>query len=151
MKRLLLYFSIFIILLLIWYGESRKFFCLDSGECVTVWKSYNNVCYIIPGKYYGLIRPSKNYIESPNTNNVTIFFTKEMSNAIIYNSEQNLTVKNIDKHEFVFYDYNSNNVKFDQLLYLPNAKLNKDVKNNVGMIQIFIHENYATDKNGRKL
>src|ERR1700720_4395948 len=97
MKKLLLCLSIFIILALIWYGESRKFFCLNNGKCVTVWKTYNNVCYIIPGRYYGIIRPSDNFIESSNNNFLTIYFTSELSNVFTYKSEQTLKINNISK------------------------------------------------------
>jgi hypothetical protein len=83
MKRLLLIFSILIIVVLIWYGESRKFFCLNNSKCVTVWKTYNNVCYIVPGKYYGLIKPSsRSYIKTTNVNNLDIIW-KSSSDSII--------------------------------------------------------------------
>ena len=51
MKRLLLNLAAVVVLSLIWYGESRKFFCLDNGGCVSVWETLNHVCYIIPGRY----------------------------------------------------------------------------------------------------
>jgi len=57
MKRKLLFFALGITLLVTWFGESRKFFCLEDGNCVTVWKTFNG-CYIIPGKYYGIVKPS---------------------------------------------------------------------------------------------
>ena len=89
MKRLMLYFSIFTLLIMGWYGESRSFYCLDNGKCITVWKTYNNVCYIIPGKYFGILKPSKNVIESSNNNNLTIYFTSELPDAFVYKSELN--------------------------------------------------------------
>ena len=151
MKRLLLFFSIFIILIFIWYGEARKFFCLDDGKCVTVWKTYNNICYIIPGKYFGLFKPSENFIQTTNRNNLTIFFTNELPNAFVYKSEQDLKINNGNKDEFIFYDYNRDVKRFDTILFIPYAKKNNDIKNNARLIDIFIEEDYALDKYGKKL
>lgn len=151
MKRVMLYFSIFILLIVGWYGESRSFFCLDNGKCITVWKTYNNVCYIIPGKYYGLLKPSENVIESSNNNNLTIYFTSELPNAFVYKSEQELKINNSKKGEFIFYDYNSDVKKFDTILYIPNAKKNNDIKSNAQLIDVFIRDNFALDKDGKRL
>lgn len=151
MKRFLLYLTIFVAVVAIWYGESRKFFCLDNGTCVTVWKTYNNVCYIIPGRYYGIIKPSDNFIESSNNNFLTIYFTSELPNALIYKSEQALKIKNTDKDKLVFYDYNSNIQRFDSILYAANAKRNNDIKDNARLIGVFVGENYALDKGGKHL
>lgn len=151
MKRVLFFLSVVIILLFIWYGESRKFFCFDDGKCLTVWKTYNNVCYIIPGKYYGMFKPSKNFIKSSNTDNLTIFFTSELPNVFIYKSEHDLKVNNSNKDEFIFYDYNSDIKKFDRIIYTPNAKKNNDIRDKVRLIDLFIQDNYALDKDGKKL
>lgn len=150
MKRVLL-LSTLIAIILICYGESRKFFCLENDKCITVWKTYNNICYIIPGKYYGVLRPSKGYIQTLNTNNITIYFTSELQNALVFRSEQSLKISNSDKGNFIFYDYTQDEKKFDSILYLHDAKKNSDVKDNVGLIEVFIQENYALDKLGRKL
>lgn len=151
MKRLFLFFPIFIISILIWYGEARKFFCLDDGKCVTVWKTYNNICYVIPGEYYGLFKPSENFIQTTNTNNLTIFFTNELPDAFIYQSDQDVIINDMKKDDFVFYDLNSNSQKFIKILYPSNAKKSSDLKDNARLIDIFIQENYAIDKDGKKL
>lgn len=151
MKRFLLYSVIVIFLSVVWYGESRNFFCLDNGRCVTVWKTFNNVCYIIPGRYYGILRPSDNFIESSNSNFMTIYFTSELPNVFIYKSDQSLKIKNASKEKVVFYDYNSNIQKFDSILYIPNAKKNNEIKGNARLMDVFIRENYALDKYGKHL
>jgi hypothetical protein len=151
MKKLILIFFILIAVAFVWYGESRKFFCLDNGKCVTVWKTYNDVCYIIPGHYYGIIRPSDNFFESSNTNTLTIYFTRELPNVLIYKSEEPLKVNNANKEKFTFYDYKSNTQKFDSILYIPDAKRNNDIKNDARLLDIFVLENYAIDKNGKHL
>jgi hypothetical protein len=151
MKRLLLFILIFILLPLIWYGESRKFFCLGNGACVTVWKTYNDVCYIVPGRYWGIMKPSKNYIQSRNSYNITIYFTSELPNSFIYQIDRKLKINNTDKDKFVFYDYFLDSNRFDSILYKPKPKSHVDLKENAELMDIYIGENYATDKNGKKL
>ncbi len=151
MRKISFIFLLFTLFILIWYGESRKFYCLGNGKCITVWKTYNNVCYIIPGKYYGIIKPSKNFIQSTNTNNLSVFFTNELPRAFIYQSEEDLIINNRNKDETIFYDYNSDSKKFNKILYPLDAKKSSDLKDKAQLIYVFIHENYALDKDGKKL
>ena len=151
MKRILIVFATLFFLGAVWYGESRKFYCLDNGECITVWKTYNNVCYIIPGRYYGILKPSENFIESTNTNFLTIYFTSEIPNGIVYKSEEPLRITNASKYKMIFYDYNSSIQKFDSILYKPHAKRNNDIKDDAWLMDLFIQENYVLDKTGKHL
>lgn len=151
MKRVILYFTISLFLILSWYGESRSFFCLDNGNCITVWKTYNNTCYIVPGKYYGLLKPLENVIKSSNNNNVSIYYSIDLPNAFVFKSEQELEIYNNNKNEFVFYDYKSDVKKFDTILYMPNAKKSSDLKSNAQLIDVFIGDNFSLDKNGKRL
>jgi len=151
MKRILLFFTLVIVLIMIWFGESRKFFCLGDGNCVTVWKTYNNVCYIIPGKYYGIVKPSEQYIESSNTNLITIYFSKELPNAFIFQSSGEMKIYNGGNREFLFYDYAKDTSRFNKILYMPDAVKRSDIKADAGLMDIDIRENYATDKSGKKL
>lgn len=151
MKKIFLWILIFSALILALWVESRKFFCLSNRNCVTIWKTYNNVCYIIPGKYYGLTKPAGNFIESTNTNNITLYFSDALPNTFVYKSEQKLKIHNDVKNTFVFYNYDSNEKKFDSVLYMPDAKRLRDVKPNVQLMDVSIQENYAIDKNGKNL
>jgi hypothetical protein len=98
-----------------------------------------------------MLIPTKNFIESTNDNNLTVYFTSEMPHAFIFKSEQSFTINNDDKRKCVFYDYNQDTSKFDAIFYIKNAKKNSDIKNNAQLIDIFIHDNFAIDKLGRKL
>jgi hypothetical protein len=151
MKKVLISLLAFVLLVAIWFGESRSFFCLDNGNCLTVWKTYGNHCYIIPGKFYGVIKPQDNYIQSANTNTLTIFYAKELPKGIIFSSEQALEVKNDDKNQVSFYDYNRDKERYNHMLYKPGAKKVNDLKDDASMIDIYVLENYATDKNGKNL
>jgi len=151
MKRILLFFALGITLLVIWFGESRKFFCLEDGNCVTVWKTFFNVCYIIPGKYYGIVKPSEQYIESSNTNLITIYWSRELPNAFVFQSSGEVKAYDGSNHKFTFYDYTKDTSRLNKILYGPNAVKRADIKTDAGLMDIDIRENYATDKSGKKL
>jgi hypothetical protein len=151
MKKLIIIYAIIIASSILWFGESRSFFCLSNGKCVTVWKTYNDVCYIIPGKYYGIFRPANDFIKTTNSNNLTIYFTDEIPNAFIFRSEQDIEINNDGKNKYVFYDYNQYKEKFDKVLDREYATKNSDVKNDAQLIDIIIYDDFALDKNGRTL
>jgi hypothetical protein len=151
MKRIFLFLVLLLFALIIWVSESRKIYCLRNGDCVTVWKTYNRTCYIIPGKYYGIVRPSGPYMESPISNLLTIFFSTELPKKVIFQSSEEVKINNVVKNEFTFYDYTKDTSRFDKILYTPNPKNRTDLKADAEMIDINILENYATDKSGKKL
>ena len=136
--------------LLFWFGESRHFYCLNN-RCLTVWKTFNNICYIIPGKYYGLVKPSDNFIATTNTNNLTIYFTGQLPKTFFIKGDEKIKIYNTDKTRFVLLDYEGQSQTFDSILYNKNATKFNDLKENASLIEIFVKENYATDKSGKKL
>ncbi len=149
MKKLLLIFFALIIIAIIWYGESRKFFCLDNGKCVTVWKTFNNICYIIPGKYYGIMRPSTySYIKTTNINNLDIIW-KAHSDSIVVNSDDSVFIVNNFSKGVKINKYNLNEKYNDSLFTYFDGKYNR-YRKGINYISIFIQENYATDKDGKK-
>jgi hypothetical protein len=149
MKKLII-FSSAILLLAVWYGESRKFFCLGNGACVTVWKTYNNVCFIMPGKYYGIIKPSRNYIETSNINLVTIFYSTELPKALIIRPGLEVKIINGDTNEFSLYNYEMDTTRFNKLLFIP-TKNGSELKPDIWLMNIDIRENNAFDKDGKRL
>jgi hypothetical protein len=68
--------------------DSRHFFCLPNGRCITMWRTIQGICYVIPGKYEGSICPptSESYIVSPFTEGMDIIWEKG-TNSIIVNLE----------------------------------------------------------------
>ena len=150
MKRVLLYLTVIIVLTLIWYGESRKFFCLDKGRCVTVWKTYNDVCYIIPGKYYGLLKPSSaNYIQTTNLSDVDIIWQRGSSGMIV-SVDDNSKIINQSSEQDKIVNYNIHKMYYDSLFTYFDGKYRRYNKG-LDYMSIFIKENYATDKEGKHL
>ncbi len=84
MRKIVLITSFAILIVVTWFGESRKFICLDQGKCVTVWKTYNNTCYIIPGKYWGFTRPiSNNYVQTTNLGSLDVIWQNGNRDLIV--------------------------------------------------------------------
>jgi hypothetical protein len=149
MKKILIFLMV-AILMFVCFVESRSFFCAAGEKCITVWKTYSK-CYIIPGKYYGLLKPSDNFIELSKTDVITVYFSDSIPNVMIYKSDRPVKVINMDKKKFMLINYSADFVKMNSLLYIKNAKKNSDVKAHVQMIDVILEDNYVVDKNGQKL
>jgi hypothetical protein len=148
MKKIFLYIVLPIIVLVFWLGESRKFYCVDN-RYITVWKTYGGTSYVVPRRYYGLIRPSDNFIITDNGNDdVTIYWTRELPNTVIFRSEsqKQYRITNKDTAQLIIADYKSDAKKFHDILYKPNAKYHGDIKEGAHFIDIDIFENYVTGK-----
>jgi hypothetical protein len=150
MKKLFLYTIITLAVLSFWFGESRHFYCLDN-RCITVWKTFNDVCYIVPGKYYGLLKPSGSFIRTTNTNLLSIFFSKQMPKTLFVKNEYEIKIFKGEVDGWVFVDYNGSQPKYDSLFYKPNAKKFNDLKAEADFIELNVQENYAFNKNGKRL
>ena len=138
-----------VILLIVWFGEDRSFYTTGNGKYVTVWKTYGNTCYVIPGKYYGLTKPSKRtHIQSTNTAMISLLWNERLDT--IFMSSSKATVFNFPSSEVFILDYEANSKAVDNIYtYLEDNK--RKVKKNAQYISLMIEENYATDQNGKKL
>lgn len=79
-----------------------------------------------------------------------MFFSEQLPNSLVFSSEEVLKGQIINEG-YVFYNYARYKDRFNNIFYAPNAKRVNDVKKNVQLIDIYILENYATDKYGNKL
>jgi len=150
-RRLLLTVGIAVILLILIFGEKRSFYCLGDNKCITVWKTYGNTCYIMPYKYYGIIRPSDNYLVTSNVNDITVFWSTELPKCIAIIGDKEYQISNEDTSEISIYNYQNNIERFDSILYEKHSKTFSDIRENADLISVYIEENYATDKNGKIL
>lgn len=151
MIKFLVGFLILIGLLVVWVGESRKFYCLDEDRYITVWKTFGDICYVVPGKYFGLIRPLDNYIKTTNTNYMTLYWTNQLPKSIVVRCEKEYQIFNEDKTDITIIDYQGNHEFLDKTIYIEGAKKFNDIKADAGFIDLIIKENYALDKTGAKL
>lgn len=148
-------FLLLIVLLLAWYDQSRTFYCLSNDKCVTVWKRLGGKCYIVPSKYYGVFKPSKNYIKATNTQYLTLYFSNDIPNKMIVRNQGSSTGKkggyeivNNLPEELEITEYSD---AYKAILYKPDAIKFKDVKASTEYLDLDIKENYATDKTGKKI
>jgi len=138
-----------LLFLLIWFDQSRSFYCIDSKHCVTVWKRLGGVCYIVPRKYYGILKPSDNYIKTDNNNIITILW-EENTNNIIIDGVDSFAIKNKNDNQYLMIDYSSNKNYFDSSLTTFDGQYHR-YKDSIYRIDINIFEGYATDNKGRRL
>lgn len=150
-------FKVLILLLFLFIGfdQSRSFYCLSGNHCVTVWKRLGNKCYIIPGKYYNVVSPSNNYLETSNTQYLTIYFTNKIPNKIIVKNqgdsggdEGGFKIKSSSKENWEMLEYLE---QYKSIIYKTEASKLNEVQETTSYINLYIDENYATDKTGKKL
>lgn len=132
------------------FDEYRNYYCLPDGKCLTVWKRVGGTCYIIPGKYYGVAKPSENYIKTTNTNDATIYWNKKTPDKIIVRIEESYSIVNTNNDEIYIEDFRSNaGANLDSVLYNKSSLKFSDVNTGVDYISVYIKENYARSKNGK--
>jgi hypothetical protein len=87
------YILLFLIaIIFIYYQVDYKRYFLKNKEgskVITLWERFGNDCYIIPGRYFGILPPKKNYIKTVSYRNYI---------GIIWNTK--------DKYEFKISIYN---------------------------------------------
>jgi hypothetical protein len=131
-----------IVMISILAEESRSFYCLSDGQCVTVWKRSANKCYIVLDKYYGLVKPTDNYIETTNSNFcVDVIWTND--NRLLIDSSDDVTITQPSSNKnFVIERYIDNKAINDSLYTYFDGTYNKYNKK-VDVISLYIKENYA--------
>nr|WP_294988324.1 hypothetical protein [uncultured Sediminibacterium sp.] len=145
------FFILLVGVVLFWFGEKRKFYQFGDGKYLTVWKTYGGVCYIIPGKYFGIIKPSDGYIQSPITDAIVLFSSKQFGDTIVYNSLSSVTpVNSISKHIY-FLDLNLEKERVYPFLYENTMTKATEVKQGVKYLHVLIRDNFAIGKNGIRL
>jgi hypothetical protein len=119
-----------------------------------VWKRLGNKCYIIPGKYYWILRPSDNYLKTSNTQYLTLYFSEKLPKKIIVRNQgissgkDEYEIRNNPKGDWELLEYSE---RYKLILYQTHARKFKDVKTTTNYLDLAIKENYAIDKTGRKL
>jgi hypothetical protein len=137
------------LILAFWAEQSRSFYCLSEGKCVTVWKRSGNKCYIILNKYYGIFKPNDNYIKTTNTAFVHIIWTDDNRLLIDIEDTAEIIQPSSDK-ALVIEHYSNDKILNDSLYTYFDGKYNRYNKR-VNYISLHIKESYAIDSAGNKL
>ncbi len=155
MRRLILIVLIIAASLLTWVGEERSFYSLKNGTCITVWKTYGGVCYILPYKYFGVSAPQNDYILTANSQYITLYLFDSLPTTIVVKNQGSATgadgsfrVFNKDNSEWHIKRYSE---KYRRMVFDSNQSSDLQLKKGVELIDIDIFENYAIDKSGQKL
>jgi hypothetical protein len=137
MKTLLKIFGVFaflIVMILVWYDQSRSFYCISENQFVTIWKRLGNKCLIIPDKYYGINLPQY-YIKTTNDNALTIIFDYPLShNITISNDYGKNTQINLGDKKFLYFNYDKRDV------FLKEFYFNNQIRSSLKYIQMDIKE-----------
>ena len=136
-----------IIAAFIYFGEKRSFYKLGADISITVWKTYGGTCYIIPRKYFGILKPFNNYIKTSNVSIVHLYTTTSLPATIIVLSEGKSKIHEGNNAKYKIIDYNQNESKMDSLLYQSSSERDPKLYANVNLLVLFLKENFAEDEN----
>ncbi|WP_436834492.1 hypothetical protein [Parapedobacter sp. DT-150] len=130
-------FSLLVSILLIFAGtdQFRSFYCLSENQYLTVWKRLGGKCYIIPGKYFGIFKPSM-YIETTNDNGLTIVDVSSSEYRYVISNDYGKNVKiNLQDQKVKYFDYTEKTIFINE--YYTNGRVKDELK----YMQIDIKEN----------
>lgn len=144
--KILAILIVFTGIIFICYDQSRSFFKATNGKYITMWKRWGGTCYLIPGKYYGIIKPSDGYIETRNRNEYIDFlwFTNG-SNHLLYYGNVEDKIYNVNKADFIISNYLDNKQKNDSLFTEKKGQY-FHYKKGVTHLSINIFEGYASSE-----
>lgn len=135
----------------LWYGEGRRFYCVGNAQCLTVWKTFGNTCYLVPGHYYGLLPPTDNYIATTNTGDFTAYFSPVLPATAVFKLSEPGRVINRTPNVFRWVAYETRAKTYDRLFFAKNATKANDLQPTTFLIEANLLEGYATGKDGKHL
>jgi hypothetical protein len=153
MRMLLSIIGILLILIVvcsICSEQTRSFYCLSEGKCVTVWKRYGDKCYIVLDKYNGIFKPTDNYIKTSNMAAIVdVIWTED--NRLLIDTEDNVEIvqPHSDKN-YVIERYSKAKVINDSRYTYFDGKYSR-YNEQVNYIRLYVKENYATDRANKKI
>jgi len=128
-------FILLIVSLLVWFDQSRSFYCLSNDKYITVWKRLGYKCYIIPGKHYGVLKPT-DYIKTTNDNALTIIYDDSSGyDFVIFNNYGKKVTINLSSERIKYFE------NFERDIFIGEFYINERIKDNLANLQIDIKEN----------
>lgn len=146
--KILIVLVCFIAGLFLWFDQSRSFFKATNGEYITMWKRYGGTCYLIPGKYYGVTKPSDGYVETKNSASGDFIWNDIDSKYILFSGGKNCKIINGNSAKIKIVNYLDNEKKNDSI-YSEKIGYYNHYKKDVIFLSIDILEGYATDGTGK--
>lgn len=105
-KKFFITITALVMLVFVW--SQFRYFYIVNNRSFTVWKKVGGDCYIIPGRYYSLKNPKKDYIRVCNTGGLLISF-KNDSTLLIFNNryiDNDSVCINLKNYKFEYYSPN---------------------------------------------
>jgi hypothetical protein len=102
------------------WSQFRHFYIVNNVS-FTVWKRVGGYCYVIPGRYYSLKKPKKDYIRVSNVGSLLICL-KNDSSLVLFNNryiDNDSVYINFKNYKFEYYSPNSRSIdeikKWDEM------------------------------------
>jgi hypothetical protein len=120
MKKIRLLLAVITIAILfleyIWYVDRSFVYSPDKLNCMTLLENFDSV-YVIPGKYWGLFRPTKNYLKGSRQASIRFRWNYAGYKAIFHNDGGWKFVVKLDTLEYKYINYKRNLSDYDSLDY----------------------------------
>lgn len=142
MKKIVVICSVFAALLVYGLEGGRKFYYFPNGQTITVWSTFFNKVYIIPGKYWGPFVPQTSYIESSGENAIDIFYSPEKPDQFVFRPSRPVKLNGTRVAPF-FALYGEDSLQNNKVYYIPNAVKFKDLNTGAMAMSIDLFEGTA--------
>lgn len=118
-KKFFITIMVFAMFVFVW-SQFRHFYIVNNIS-FTVWKRVGGYCYVIPGRYYSLKKPKKDYIRVSNVGSLLICL-KNDSSLVLFNNryiDNDSVYINFKNYKFEYYSPNSRSIdeikKWDEM------------------------------------
>lgn len=149
MKKIILSIVI-LVSLIVFIGESRAIYSVGEDKHVTIWKTFGGTCFVIPGKYYGLLKPSSHsYIKTTNSSSLDIIWPDNPNKIIVDINHEHCEIYNVSNGVSII-RYSSQESDFNERFTKFDGKFHR-YKKGVLYINVSIADNIGIDASGKKL
>lgn len=135
MKKKIFYLTFVLLIISFFWIQNRSFHNIKNKQFITVWKTLENKSYLIINehRYYGITKPSNNYIETTNDNLIIIILDPINNYYYLLNGADKYIVTNLNNIKI--YNYNDDKLFYDTFF------INNHIKRGYTLIQIDLKEN----------
>ena len=106
------FITIMVLAMFVFVWSQFRHFYIVNNISFTVWKRVGGYCYVIPGRYYSLKKPKKDYIRVSNVGSLLICL-KNDSSLVLFNNryiDNDSVYINFKNYKFEYYSPNSRSI-----------------------------------------
>lgn len=115
------FITIMVLAMFVFVWSQFRHFYIVNNISFTVWKRVGGYCYVMPGRYYSLKKPKKDYIRVSNVGSLLICL-KNDSSLVLFNNryiDNDSVYINFKNYKFEYYSPNSRSIdeikKWDEM------------------------------------